>query len=71
LRRLKKKGQRITAIYGGARGHGKKVWGYSYTEIAQAAGTTEGAVRIAVHEGRLDPSDLTSVVAWIAKRQEG
>lgn len=68
MRRLKKRGQRITAIYEGARGHGKKVWGYSYTEIAQAAGTTEGAVRIAVYEGRLDPSNLSSVVEWISKR---
>lgn len=67
-RRRRRKGQRITVIYDGDRGHGRKVWGYSYTDIAQAAGTTEGAVRVAVYEGRLDPSDLASVVDWIARR---
>lgn len=69
--RRRKGGQRITVIYDGARGHGRKVWGYSYTEIARAAGTTEGAVRVAVHEGRFDPSDLSSVVDWIARRNSG
>ena len=59
---------RLTVIYGGARGHGRKVWGYSYAEIARAAGTSEGAVRVAVCAGKLDPANLASVIAWVNKR---
>lgn len=60
---------RATVIYGGSRGHGKKLWAYSYDEVAQAAGTTVAATRQAAHAGEFDPGDLGSVVEWVSKRR--
>jgi hypothetical protein len=59
---------RATVYYSGSRGHGKKLWAYSYEEIAEAAGTTVGAVRQAASLGQYDPSDLGSVSRWIEHR---
>lgn len=63
-------GKRITAIYSGSRGHGRKVWGYSYEDIAKAAGMQPDSVRVAASRGKFDPSDLASVVEFISERKE-
>lgn len=69
VRRRGRSAVRATVIYGGSRGHGKKLWAYSYDEIAYAAGATVGAVRQAAYVGEFDPGDLGSVVDWVARRR--
>ncbi len=47
-------------------GRGPRLWGFGYTTLANLFGMTEGAVRQAVHGGRLDPSDLEMVCeSWL------
>lgn len=41
----------------------RKLWAYGYAEIASYLGASEVAVRLAVYEGRLDPSSLESLHA--------
>jgi hypothetical protein len=46
-----------------------KLWGYSYPDLAALFGMTEGAVRQAVFDGRLDPASLDAVVSFAVKRR--
>jgi hypothetical protein len=41
----------------------RKLWAYGYAEIAAFLGTTEAAVRVAIHRGHLDPGSLESLHA--------
>lgn len=68
-RRRGKTSVRATIIYGGSRGHGKKLWAYSYEEIAEAAETSNAAVRQAVYKKEFDPARLDSIVNWIIRRR--
>lgn len=57
------------AAYGGLGGGRKvKLWAFGYADLAAALGMGVGAVRMAVHEGRFDPADLSSVVAFARRR---
>ena len=47
-------------------GRGPELWAFGYRALAKLFGMTEGAVRQAVHQGRLDPSDLEAVCqSWM------
>ena len=47
-------------------GRGPKLWAFGYEALAKLFGMTEGAVRQAVYDGRLDPADLEMVCeSWM------
>jgi hypothetical protein len=47
-------------------GRGPRLWAFGYATLAKLFGMTEGAVRQAVCDGRLDPSDLEMVCeSWM------
>ena len=50
-------------------GRPRKELRIGYREIAEAVGTTEGAVRVAAHRGELDLDDLRSVASYIARTE--
>lgn len=44
------------------------LWAYGYADLAALFGMREGAVRQAAYDGRFDPADLVSVLAFAARR---
>jgi hypothetical protein len=47
-------------------GGGPRLWSFGYKTLAQLFGISEGAVRMAVYQGRLDPADLEMVCeSWL------
>lgn len=46
-----------------------KLWAYGYADLATFLGMTVGSLRIAVHEGRLDPSSLEELYRWRCRRE--
>lgn len=47
-------------------GRGPKLWAFGYSTLAKLLGLSENAIRQAVHQGRLDPSDLEMVCeSWM------
>ena len=45
----------------GLLGRGPRLWAFGYADLAQLFQVSEGAVRQAVHDGRLDPSNLKAL----------
>lgn len=56
-------------VYGGGhlRGH-RLVFAFGLKDIAEAAGASPETVRKDIRRGRLDPSDLGKICAWISER---
>ena len=52
-------------------GRGPRLWAFGYEALAKLFGMTEGAVRQAVYDGRLDPSDLEAVCQSWMRYHEG
>jgi len=42
---------------------------FTYSDLAGLLGMSEGSLRLAVHRGRFDPSNLESVVEFVAERR--
>lgn len=50
----------------GMEGGSPRLWAFGYKTLAQILGVKEGTVRMAVHQGRLDPADLEMVCeSWL------
>lgn len=41
---------------------------FTYEDLADLLGMTEGALRTAVHRGRFDPGDLSSLLEYVSER---
>ncbi len=55
----------------GMRMRGKKrLITITYAQLAEWSGMAEGSVRNAVHQGRLDPTDIHAVIRWANSRRE-
>ena len=50
------------------KGRHPKKFNYTYNDLAELFGMTVGAVRKAVHDGRLDPENLSSIYEFLNKR---
>lgn len=65
------KRRRVVTLNEGFQRHGKRarLWGYGYPDLAELFGMSEGAVRQAVWDKRLNPGDLREVVRWANERR--
>lgn len=47
-----------------------KLWAFGFAEMAALVGKSEQAVRLDVCRGRVDPSDLGSLLRWVEAQRE-
>ncbi len=64
-----KRGQDPRKFLENHRERGAKQFTHSYEDIAEAAGVGQGAVRMAVSRGQLDPESISSIVEFVLDRR--
>lgn len=62
------KPRRVLVRTSGLEGRRERLWAYGLTDLARLFGMGLVGVRKAVKDGRLDPSDLRSVIAFAARK---
>jgi len=50
---------------------GPKRFSYTFDDIARAAGLSLGTIKNATSQGKLDPSNLESVIEFVNLRRQG
>lgn len=46
-----------------------RVWAFGYADLSKLLGKSQAALRMAVHQGRLDPTDLEAIcLEWLRRR---